>query len=103
MPCFIINNLLYDTDRSTKIATVTKWYRERNAFFQRMYSNLCGVNEVGREYECDLYLTENKRYFLTHSETDGVYGEAITEEEARKLLSHYPDIYIKHFNDIQEA
>ena len=103
MPRFIIDNLLYDTDKSTRIATVTKWYRERNAFLQRMYSNLCGANEVGREYECDLYLTKNKRYFLTHSETDGVYGEVIAEEEARELLSHYPDIYIKYFNDVQEA
>lgn len=97
---FIINDLKYDTDKMEKIADVKKWYATKNALIKAMYNGL----DVGQEYTCELWKSKKGNYLLTHDQDYSHKGEAISEEEAMKLIKQY-DLtkYEEMFGEIEEA
>ncbi len=97
---FILNDLKYDTDKMEKIADVKKWYATNNAWIRAMYKEL----EVGTEYNCELWKSKKGNYLLTHVQDYNHKGEAISEEEAIKLIRQY-DLkkYEEMFGEIEEA
>ena len=98
---FIINDKKYDTEKMQEIAEVKKWYRVDDAFTNMLFQG----KEVGRDYLCTLWKSDKGNWLLTH-ETDYYRnkGEAIDEEEAKTLLSHYAlDKYEELFGEIPEA
>lgn len=97
---FIINDLKYDTDKMEKIADVKKWYATNNALIKAMYSG----REVGYVYNCELWKSKKGNYLLTHDQDYRHIGEAISEEEAMKLIRKYDLIkYEEMFGEIEEA
>ena len=99
MAKFVINNLVYDTEKMEFIAKVKKLYPLENAFEIMVY----GKN-MGRWYPCDLYQSEKGSYLLVHKDVYDCKAEAIDEEEAKKLLlnSNY-DVYVHLFGELEEA
>lgn len=97
---FIINGMKYNTDNMEKIADVKKWY-QANDFLTRI---LYPEKEVGKTFDCELWKSQKGNWLLTHEVDYQKRGQAITEEEAKKLLMRYaPDIYEKEFEEIPEA
>lgn len=97
---FIINNKKYDTQKMRKVATVEKWYEVRSSFMSSLFGE-----KVGRIYSCDLLKTEKGNFLLTHTEDFGkVYAEAITEEEAKRLMLQWDyKAYEGMYGEVQEA
>lgn len=101
MARFIINNLAYDTERMERIAEVEKEYPCEESLFNK----ILGYGQLYRRYNCDLYRSKKGRFLLTREGNLGViYGEAIDETEARKLLAKYNyDVYVHLFGELEEA
>ena len=97
---FIINDLKYDTDKMEKIADVKKRYPINNALIKVMYNGI----EFSQEYTCELWKSKKGNYLLTHDQDYSHKGEAISEEEAMKLIKRY-DLtkYEEIFGEIEEA
>lgn len=98
---FIINNKVYDTEKMTLLSSkVRKWYEFTGWLDKALFGD-----GMGREHNCKLYRTQKGNYLLTHEPDDlHVRAEAITEEEAKRLLlrSDY-DTYCKLFGALEEA
>lgn len=95
---FIINGMKYDTDKMEKIANVKKWYATNNVLLRRVYG------DIGSEYICELWKSSKGNWLLTHEQDYSSKGEAIEEEEAKKLLMRYaPDKYEELFEEIPDA
>lgn len=96
---FVFGEKVYDTEKATYLAEVKKWYRPTNPLIRMIY----GEN-VGRDYNCDLYVSEKGRYLLVRkNEANGYTGELITELEARRLLAAYaPEVYAERFGEPEE-
>ena len=97
---FIINDLKYDTDKMEKIVEVKKWYPINNALIKAIYNGL----NIGTEYTCELWKSKKGNYLLTHREDCSNIGEAISEEEAMKLMRKY-DLtkFEEMYGEIEEA
>lgn len=99
MAKFIINNLVYDTEKMEFITKVKKLYPLENVFEIMVY----GKN-MGRWYSCDLYRSEKGRYLLVHKDVYDCKAEDIDEEEAKQLLmQHDYDTYVQLFGELDEA
>lgn len=97
---FIINGLKYETDKMEEIAKVKKWYRIINAFVSAFY----GGNDVGNYYTCTLWKSKKGNWLLTHEENYTNKGEAIDEDEAKRLLMTYASAkYEELFGEIPDA
>lgn len=98
---FVINGMKYDTDKMERVAGVRKWYQNESALMEMLYPG----KEVGSTYKCELWRSEKGNWLLTHEEDFGTkYGEAVTEEEARKLLMGYATAtYERMFGELPEA
>lgn len=95
---FIINGMKYDTNKMEKIANVKKWYATSNALIRGIYG------DVGNEYICELWKSSKGNWLLTHDQDYSSRGEAIEEDEAKKLLMRYaPDKYEELFEEIPDA
>lgn len=76
----IIDGLLYDTSKARKIGTFYDW----------------GFGSM------DLYVTKNNRFFS--AQKNGRFKiSLISESEAKKILSQYPDKYQETFGKVEEA
>ena len=95
---FIINNLVYDTEKMEEIATVRKWVKNITA------SAIFG-KEIGKQMPHILWKSNAGRYLLTHEEDFSVtYGQAIEEQEAKELLKQYSyKKYAEMFGEVPEA
>lgn len=81
------------------IATVKKTYPLDSIFFKRLY----GEN-IGRIYECDMYRSFKGNFLLVREESCIKYGEAITEDEAKRLMmEHDYNAYVKLYGALEEA
>lgn len=101
MAKFVINNLVYDTEKMEFITKVEKIYPCEESLIDKVLY----WGQSYRWYKCDLYQSKNGRFLLTHTGNSGtIYGEAIDEEEAKKLLlnSNY-DVYVHLFGELEEA
>lgn len=99
MATFIIKNKVYDTDKMERIAQVSKWYK-----FQGWFSTQLFGEDMGRVYACDLYRSQKGNWLITHEGDTGLYGEAITEKEAKNLLLHSDyEKYTELFGGLEEA
>ncbi len=98
---FVINGMKYDTDKMERVAEVRKWYQNKSALIERLFPG----KEVGNIYKCELWKSEKGNWLLTHEKDFGTkYGEAVTEEEAKKLLMRYAtDTYERMFEELPEA
>lgn len=97
---FIIDGKKYDTDKMEKVADVKKWYKVDNIFSRALYEG----EEVGRNYLCELWVSEKGNWLLTHEADSTRYGEAISESEARRLLmKHATEIYEEMYGELPEA
>lgn len=98
---FVIKGMKYNTENMEEVAEVRKWYRVNNFFF----SATCPGKEIGREYQCKLWKSEKGNWLLTHEgDYREVFGEAIQEEEAKKLLMNYATaIYETMYEKLPEA
>ena len=98
---FVINGMKYNTENMEEVAEVRKWYRVNNFFFSAM----CTGKEIGREYQCKLWKSAKGNWLLTHERDYGeIFGEAIQEEEAKKLLMKYATaIYETMYEKLPEA
>lgn len=95
---FIINGMNYDTDKMEQIAKVKKWYATSNALLRGIYG------DIGGEYICELWKSQKGNWLLTHEQDYSSRGEAIEEEEAKKLLMRYaPNKYEELFEEIPDA
>ena len=96
---FIINGMKYDTEKMEKISNVKKWYETTNFLLRQV----CG-NDIGSEYICELWKSSKGNWLLTHEQDYSTRGEAIEEEEAKKLLmKHNPDKFEELFEEIPDA
>ena len=97
---FIINGMIYDTEKMELITDVMKWYSFNNIFANNLFGK-----EVGKVYKCHLWKSKKGNWLLTHERDYGEKrGEAIEEEEAKKLLLRYePSKYEELFEEIPEA
>ncbi len=95
---FIINDLVYDTEKMEQIATVRKWVKNNTA------SAIFG-KEMGTQMPHILWKSRNGRYLLTHEEDfSTTYGRAIEEQEAKELLKQYSyKKYAEMFGELPEA
>lgn len=99
MAKFIINNLIYDTDRMKHVATVKKTYKSDNIFLKRLY----GEN-VGQSYTCRMFKSSKGNFLLTREDSFATYGEAITETEAKQLMMKYDyKSYVQLYGALEEA
>lgn len=98
---FIINGLKYETDNMEEVAEVRKWYRVNDFITNLMYPG----KKMGRVHQCTLWKSRKGNWLLTHEEDYCKnYGEAIEEDEAKRLLMQYaPDKYEELFGEIPEA
>ena len=87
---FVINGMKYNTENMEEVAEVRKWYRVNNFFFSAM---------------CKLWKSAKGNWLLTHERDYGeIFGEAIQEEEAKKLLMNYATaIYETMYEKLPEA
>ncbi len=95
---FIINDLVYDTEKMEEIATVKKWVKNKTL------SAIMG-KELGNEIPHILWKSKAGRYLLTHEEDYATYyGQAIEEEDAKTLLKrcNYTK-YAEMFGELPEA
>ena len=99
MAMFIIGNKKYDTSKMELIGKVEKWYECKGYLFQQIYGK-----GIGRKYDCALYRSEKGNWLLTHEAEGGLVGEAISEDEAKRLLMHYDyTAYSKIYGELEEA
>jgi hypothetical protein len=98
---FVIKGMKYNTDNMENVAKVKKWYQIDNIWTRAAYPG----KEVGRVYECELWKSEKGNWLLTHEvDYSKAMGEAITEEEARELLTRFATpIYESLFGELPEA
>lgn len=98
---FVIKGMKYNTDNMENVAKVKKWYQIDNIWTRAAYPD----KEVGRVYECELWKSEKGNWLLTHEvDYSKAMGEAITEEEARELLTRFATpIYESLFGELPEA
>lgn len=78
----VINGLMYDTSKAKKILS----------FFDNN-SSITWMNQI-------LYKTINGRFFVIN---DYRSIRAITEDEAKQILSRYPDKYQEVFGKVEDA
>ena len=96
---FIINGTKYDTEKMEKISNVKKWYETTNVLLRQVYGH-----DIGSEYICELWKSSKGNWLLTHDQDYSSKGEAIEEEEAKKLLMRYnPNKYEELFEEIPDA
>lgn len=100
MSRFVIQNMIYDTDKMKLVGTVRKWYEFRGWLSQQIFGE-----GTGRTYDCRLYRSDKGNWLLTHDDDTGaVIGEAIKEEEAKDLIMHSDyDAYTEYFGILEEA
>lgn len=99
MARFVINNKLYDTSKMDKIGSVKKWYPYQGFLLKKLYGD-----NVGRDYECELYCSKKGNWLLIHEECGVIVGEAISENEAKNLLLHHNyNAYLERFEALEEA
>lgn len=97
MSRFVINELVYDTDKMEHIGTVKKWCR--NDLLSAIMHEERGMFKTHK-----LYRSAKGNYLLTYEDCGYIYAEAIQEGEAKKLLMTYDyDNYRKLFGDLEEA
>ena len=98
---FVIKGMKYNTEKMEKVAEVRKWYRVDTFLTRSMYPG----KEVGRTYPCELWKSAKGNWLLTHERDYGeIFGEAIQEEEAKKLLMNYATaIYETMYEKLPEA
>ncbi len=98
---FVINGMKYDTDKMERMAEVKKWYQNDSPLMRAMFPG----QEIGHTYSCELWKSEKGNWLLTHEEDfQTKYGEAIEEEEAKKLLMKYATtVFEGMFGELPEA
>lgn len=101
MAKFIINNLVYDTEKMERVAEVEKVYPCEDSLWDKLLYH----GQLYRRYKCDLYRSKKGRFLLTRKNNIGdMYGEAIEETEAKQLLMQYDyDTYTQLFGELDEA
>jgi hypothetical protein len=100
MARFVINDLVYDTNKMEHLGKVGKWYKFTGVVMRSLY----GEN-AGRTYDCDLYCSAKKRYLIVHEDDCfRIVGEAITEDEVKELAkrNNYT-LYSMLFGELEEA
>ena len=97
MSVFVIQNKKYDTDKMEYIGVVKKWYK--NDVISKFFGD-----ERGYTYDCKLYRSQKGNYLITHQIDFTLFGEAITETEAKTLLinSNLKE-YEELFGEVEEA
>jgi hypothetical protein len=100
MARFIIENKVYDTSKMKLIGKVKKFYEYDVWLLEQIYGKGCG-----RNYDCELYRSDKGNWLITHNGDHlTVYGEAITEEEAKSSLKKYDyKAYVKEYGELEEA
>lgn len=99
MARFIINDLLYDTDKMEFIADVKKWY-ECRGFVEKIIFG----EGVGKMYDCKLYRSQKGNFLLVSEQDYKIIGEPISEEEAKRLWRKYDyETYAKCYGELEEA
>lgn len=99
MARFIIANKVYDTDKMEFIGYVLKWYKFNGWLMRQIFGE-----DMGRDYDCELYRSQKGSWLITHESDTGLCGEAITEEVAKNLLKTYDyDKYAEIFGGLEEA
>lgn len=100
MARFIISNLIYDTEKMDYIGDVKKSFPITSTFLPSSFTNRCFTQK-----QCRLYRSKKGNFLLTYEGDYGcIFGQAISEEEARQLLtkSNYA-AYQQYFGDLEEA
>ena len=99
MARFIINDLIYDTEKMEYIAEVRKWYEYTGILEKRIFGD-----GVGKKYDCKLYRSKRGNYFIEHERNYRIIGEAITKKEAKELLKCCAyEKYAELFGELEEA
>lgn len=95
MSRFIIHNKVYDTDKMEHIGTVKKSYEV----------DVWWGDPIIKRYLCEVFRSEKGNYLLVSKrDLNDLWGEAITEAEAKKLLMHHDyENYAKFFGELEEA
>lgn len=96
---FIIDNRKYDTDNMEHISVVKKWFKESSLLVTQLFGT-----DIGRVYDCDLFLSRNGRWLLVHKQYDLYYAEIISEQESKNLLMHSDyKAYTRIFGELEEG
>lgn len=66
MSRFVIQNMIYDTDKMKLVGTVRKWYEFRGWLSQQIFGE-----GTGRTYDCRLYRSDKGNWLLTHGDDTG--------------------------------
>lgn len=82
MSRFVINNLVYDTDKMEHLGAVKKW--RKNEIISMMMHE-----ERGGYKTHNLYRSKKGNYLITYEDCGYIYAEAIKEDEAKDLLMRY--------------
>ena len=97
MSVFILLGKKYDTDKMEFISKVKKHYKHI------VWSAIFNEDRY-LEYTCKLYRSKNNNFLLTREDSACIYGEAITEYEAKRLLMRFNyKKYEELFGEIEEA
>lgn len=108
---YIIDNLLYDTEKMEKISGGAKvgWkskYPTQKSFYSSFLFWVSGI-EYAKDVMCAIYKSKKNNYLAIVLDSDGEYSDyafAIPEEEAKQaILSSDPKQYLKLWHDIEEA
>lgn len=93
---FIVNNLLYDTDKAELLAEGNRTYEVYNILFK---ITIYPVRKVS------LYKTEKGNYFFTYKADYGVmHCEPVDEGTAKDFLAHNNyDKYAELYGELEEA
>lgn len=99
MAQFVIQNKVYDTDKMKLVGSVRKWYKFNGWLPQHIFGE-----DMGRIYDCQIYLSNKGNWLLVHDGSTGLCGETIKAKEAKDLLLHCDyDNYVALFGALEEA
>ena len=92
---FVINNLKYDTDKMELISEKCKHFYKAIFWGTEMW---CDAGNVR------LWRSRKGRWLLTYKAKSAIYGQALSEYEAKNILVKYDlDAYEKMFLELEEA
>lgn len=107
---FVINNLLYDTDKMEKIADCAKIQMKiepKKKDFELGFCSFFSVFEYESTVKCAIFKSKKNNYLAVVLDSDGSLtdlGSAISEEEAKKaIIDCDPIKYLEVWSDIEEA
>lgn len=92
---FIINEKIYDTEKSEKICDVVEEVKTDNYTLRQ-----CFVKK-----KIELYKTQNNNWFIVFEEDGIKKAKKRTEDKVKELLirNNMVDIYTEHFGDLEEG